>query len=190
MGFSISWLAFKDKSKLDVLSLMSLADTGEPDDANESPFSGAELPTGWYIVFRNALSSPRMKMLKSLSRDCSVLRCQVEEHIMFSGASLHTNGKLMWTVCHQSSKGAYHLSAEGDLPETFGPIRDRLFKEQEENGGANSDVDYIFDIPVQLACELCGYRHDQWRFDWGQPTFARLRPTRNGISSIIKIVRG
>ena len=41
-----------------------------------------------------------------------------------------------------------------------------------------ADVDFVFDVPVQLAAELCGYQHDRWKFDWGEPVFSRLEPAR------------
>jgi hypothetical protein len=43
--------------------------------------------------------------------------------------------------------------------------------------GDSPEVDYIFDIPVELANALCGYRHDQ-RLDWGNPKFTRLESIR------------
>jgi len=42
-------------------------------------------------------------------------------------------------------------------------------------GGEKADVDYVFDIPVELVTQLCGYRYDKWKFDWGQPVFTTLR---------------
>jgi hypothetical protein len=39
-------------------------------------------------------------------------------------------------------------------------IRDRLFSEQAAAGGKEPDVDHTFDIPVELALSLTGYRHD------------------------------
>jgi hypothetical protein len=58
MGFSISWLAFQGKSKDDVLSLMSMVDTGKLDDVNESPVSAALLPTAgiWCSAIISVLS--------------------------------------------------------------------------------------------------------------------------------------
>ena len=53
-------------------------------------------------------------------------------------------------------------------------MRDDLLKQQDAEGGSKALVDYVFDIPVRLAEDLCGYRHDRWKFDWGQPVFTRL----------------
>jgi hypothetical protein len=35
-------------------------------------------------------------------------------------------------------------------------------------------VDYMFDVPVELAAELTGFRHDRWKFEWGRPQFTKL----------------
>jgi hypothetical protein len=47
-----------------------------------------------------------------------------------------------------------------------------------EDGTLTSDVDYFFDIPVDLAAEQTGYCHDRWEFDWGEPRFAVLQRAR------------
>ena len=35
-----------------------------------------------------------------------------------------------------------------------------MCSEQQKAGGRKADVDYIFDVPVELAQTLAGYRHD------------------------------
>jgi hypothetical protein len=49
---------------------------------------------------------------------------------------------------------------------------------QDGDGGAASIVDYIFDIPVMLAAELTGCRHDRSKFSWGTPHFTALERRR------------
>jgi hypothetical protein len=132
MGFSISWLAFQGKSKDDVLSLMSLVDTGKLDDVNESPVSAALLPTGWYLVFCNHFRFVAPESLASLSRDCSVLACQVHEGAMVSGSFFYKNGHQVWSVTHQSQKGIKDLSVEGEVPEVLTDIRNQLLRVRPE----------------------------------------------------------
>jgi hypothetical protein len=38
-------------------------------------------------------------------------------------------------------------------------------------------VDYVFDIPVDLAEAMTGYRHDRLRFTWGAPHFTIVKRT-------------
>jgi hypothetical protein len=178
MGYSISWMAFQSKNKQHVLSLLGLVDTAEADEANEAPISGAALPTGWYVVFFNDYSFTTPARMTKFSAGSTVISCQVEEHVMASASSLYKNGRHVWTVAHESERGRYDLSVDGDLPDLFRDLRDSLLKQQDDAGGEKADVDFVFDVPVQLAEELCGYRHDRWKFDWGEPVFSRLEPAK------------
>jgi hypothetical protein len=177
MGFSIAYLAFRNKTREEVLALTDLADTGEADEANESPVSGASLPNGWYVLFLNDYDHPFVapRALRVFSRQCQLLACKVEEHVMASSAMCYESGQFVWGVAHRSDKGRYDLEVGGSPPEVFGTVRAGLAKEQDEAGGSKADVDYIFDIPVELVTQLCGYRYDQWKFDWGKPNFTTLR---------------
>ena len=51
MGFSIAWVAVSGMDKAALLERLSLVDTGEEDEANESPISGTQLPGGWTLLF-------------------------------------------------------------------------------------------------------------------------------------------
>ena len=179
MGFSISWLAFRNKKQADILSIIGLADTGEQDEANESPVSGSFLPGDWYIIFVNKFAPPLVqpKALSALSGDCQIVGCQVEEHVMACAAFYYDHGRQVWRVTHESEKGIFNLAEEGILPETFTTVRldhERKQKEQDGIGAGKMRVDFIFEIPIVMAFELCRYRHDRARFDWGQPAFTRL----------------
>jgi hypothetical protein len=37
-------------------------------------------------------------------------------------------------------------------------------------------ADYMFDIPVELAAALTGFRHDRAEFEWRRAHFAKLEP--------------
>jgi hypothetical protein len=202
MGFSISWIGFKGLSEADVLLRTGFRDTGAADEVNEAPFSMAELPTGWTIVFANDFDYGSAEHLIELSKEATVVACQVEEHVMFSAAYCHSDGHEQWSVWHDCQRNIRDLSTRGVLPLEFAPIRDRLSARQDEGGGLWASrpdptdpmiamlkqvrpdlelgedrwmpVDYIFDIPVELAAALTGYRHNQMSFDWGVPRFTAL----------------
>ena len=177
MGFSISWLAFKELSAAEVLQRTGFRDTGVFDEANERPYSLAMLPTGWAILFSNDFGYGSAEHLVALSAGATVLSCQAEEHVMFSAAHCCQDGRPSWSVWHDSEHSRYDLATEGVLPLVFEPIKRQMIAAQDSDGGGASDVDYIFDIPVLLAAELTGYRHDQWKFDWGTPHFTALERT-------------
>jgi hypothetical protein len=176
MGYSIAYVAFQNKSREEVLALTGLADTGEVDGANESPVAGASLPNGWYVLFLNDYDHPLIapRALLAFSRVCRLLACQVEEHVMASSAAGYESGQRIWSTTHQSDKGRYNLEVQGSPPESFGAVRAALVKKQDDAGGEKADVDYVFDIPVELVTQLCSYRYDKWKFDWGQPVFTTL----------------
>jgi hypothetical protein len=50
MGFSISWVAFKGASKVEVLKRLGLRDLQHADAIPQTPLSLAELPTGWTVL--------------------------------------------------------------------------------------------------------------------------------------------
>ncbi|WP_157489285.1 hypothetical protein [Lysobacter sp. Root916] len=163
MGFAISWLAVSGKDPQQVLQELQLHRTGETEEFPESPVSAAQLPTGWFLVFANRFASPLVadRSLQQLSAGCTVISCQVEEHVMFSSVMCYANGKNNWHVTHDAQEGIYHLSVSGDLPPQFNDIYASLKQEQDDSGGDKSDVDYIHDVPVSLAKVITSFRHDQ-----------------------------
>jgi hypothetical protein len=50
MGFSLSWIAINGMSPEKVQVALKLRGTGAREDVPDSPFAGAELPGGWYLV--------------------------------------------------------------------------------------------------------------------------------------------
>jgi len=98
--------------------------------------------------------------LQRLSAGCEVVTGDVEEQVMVSVATGWKDGQRVWSVTHDAQRDLEHLQTEGELPAAFTNIRDRLRSEQQKAGGRKADVDYIFDVPVELAQTLTGYRHD------------------------------
>ncbi len=78
---------------------------------------------------------------------------------MYSYAAGWSDGKENWSVHHKGDEGHVdHLERIGELPQLFADIDARLRKEQRQ---ADSDVDHIFETPVELFRALTGYRYDQ-----------------------------
>jgi len=163
MGFSISWLAFRGKTKREVLAELRLADTGEPDTYCEGALCGAEIPGGWFLIHINDCFHPWMEdeELAIHSRGCTVLGCQVEEHVMASGSFVWQDGSQVWTVVHESENGIDDLRIIGDAPAQVAAIHADATRAQDEEGGDEADVDMIFDVPIDVAEAVCGFRHDK-----------------------------
>jgi hypothetical protein len=151
--------------------MVGLKDTGEPDEVNEAPFSGAEIPGGWFILFSNDFMFVSRERLAQLSVDCRIVGCQVHEGIMVSAAYGYEHGSRAWELAHNAQQSIYDLSVSGSPPPSFASIRQRLTQKQETTAGG---VDYIFDIPVEVAAAVCKYRYGRLKFDWGVPQFTRL----------------
>ena len=181
MGFSISWIGFRGESKDETLEALGLVETPKIDEANESPISAAMIPTGWYIVFLNKFDHPftTADSLKKLSAASMAISCEIEEHIMFSSACLYRQGQKIWSAVHDfQSTGVYGLATSGTFDTEFEKIKAAQEAKQDAAGGTKSEVDYIFDIPLDAAESLCGYRHDRWKFSWGTPKFYEVAPKK------------
>lgn len=160
MGYSQSWVAVRGKGRATVLAAFGLRPTGAREEVAESPLVGAELPGGWYLLVANqgADALAGEAALAGISTAGEAVTCEVEEHVMVSVASGWRDGRRLWVVGHDAQRGLDHLDAEGALPETFSEMRDRARAAQHAAGG---DADHFFDVPVELAKALTGYRHDE-----------------------------
>ena len=179
MGFSIAWVAVSGMDKAALLERLSLVDTGEEDEANESPISGTQLPGGWTLLFLNDCTHPFVsdESLKTLSGGGVALACQVEEHVMVSMAQAFRHGERTWRVEHDCERGIFDLQATGALPASYAALRDDLLARQRDAGGESADVDHVFDVPVALAQAECGYRHDRVQLQSGEVArFTRIEP--------------
>ena len=180
MGFSISWFGFEGKSKAKVLASFGLRDLGTVDVANEALFSVAELPTGWTILFVNDYEfGGDAGVLAEVSARSRVVACQAEEHMMASAAREYRRGRREWEVVHDSSYGRDDLAVSGRPSEQLADIHRRLAAQNEAQVPDGwPRVDYLFDVPVELAERETGFRHDRCRFAWGEPVFTAAESRR------------
>ena len=108
MGYSISWIALRDKAPDEAVKLLGLAPTGDTEEVPESMFSGMQLGTGWYLVVINQHGHPLVqeKSLHAVSATCDVVAATIEEHVMSSSVECWKDGRLQWSVAHESESGA------------------------------------------------------------------------------------
>ena len=159
MGFSISWIAVKEKTLDQVIETLAIEKTGETEEFPESDVSGANLSNNWVHIQFNYVNNPLLKsdILQNLSKDTAVIFCQVEEHVMYTKACCWENGSFKWAVEHDSEQGLRHIREHGEVPENFKAIREQCFEQQDQG---DEDVDYIFDAPLDLAASITTVRHD------------------------------
>jgi hypothetical protein len=176
MGFKISWLAFEALDKATLLDALGFHDTGVLDEANEAPFSAAQLPNGWSIIWSNDFGWIETQSVKLPFPSQRAIACQLHEGLMFSAVHGAKDGVEMWSLSHDAQADLHDLSIFGDLPTTFVEIRDRLFAEQKAEDETRAEVDFIFDIPIELAQSVTGFRHDLWEIDGHRPKWSVIEP--------------
>jgi hypothetical protein len=179
VGFNMSWI-FVDAIELDELYVaLDVKSTGEAADpydlgTGRVPLTGLRPKAGWCAIFGQysfvlditiGTDPPRLSRLPAKSRAVS---CVVLEHTNISYASLWQGGREIWQARHQPSKGQpEHLDFSGDLPPSFIGIWEAALQKQRADDAMRKPgewgVDYVFDVPVNAAAEITGFRHDRGR---------------------------
>jgi hypothetical protein len=176
VGFNMSWI-FVDQIDLNelyaALDVKSTGEAADPHDLGTSrvPLAGLKPKDGWCAIFGHysfvlditiGTDPPRLARLPAKSRAVS---CVVLEHAMISYASLW-QGREIWQVHHQPSKEQpEHLDFWGDLPQSFIGAWEAALQKQRENNATRKlgewGVDYVFDVPLNAAAEITGFRHNR-----------------------------
>jgi hypothetical protein len=172
----MSWLAVKAASADEACAALGLARAGGDSPFPDYTYSGAVLPTGWYLVVGNDEGYPALlgKDMQALSQAHDIVVCEVEEHVMFSSSACWSGGGRAWSVVHDCEKGPDHLEAEGRLPDDYEATRSECLAEQEEED--DDEVDFAFEVPLELARRLTGFKHDEGEVDDQEVSFEELRP--------------
>lgn len=162
----MSWIFVEGVDQGALYDALDLVSTGSAPDyrdlgTNRVPLAGAGLKSGWCAVFAKyalvmdatmGTDPPRVTRLPAKSR---CVTCVVLEHRMVSYSNLWESGRLIWQIRYGGSK---RLDACGDLPPEFSAFRDiAVDKERVEGAGG----EYIFDVPLDTAATITGYRHDR-----------------------------
>jgi hypothetical protein len=173
VGFNMSWI-FVDQIDLNELfAALDVRSTGEAADpydlgTGRVPLAGLKPKDGWCAIFGHysfvlditiGIDPPRLMRLPTKSQAVS---CVVLEHANISYANLWQDGRHIWEVRHQPNmEQPDHLEFWGDLPPAFIGIWDAALQKRRKIGGA----DYVFDVPIDVAAEITGFRHDRGRVD-------------------------
>jgi hypothetical protein len=175
VGFNMSWILVDGINEDQLYDALDLAATGVTPDEHDLgtshvPLAGAALKSGWCAVFAKyalvmdatvGTNPPRLMRLPARSRCFTGV---VLEHAMVSYAGLWQDGRYVWKIRHDSSQGSGHLEVRGDLPSAFGDFRSiAMDKQRAEDARRKSGewgVDYFFDVPLDTAATMTGYRHD------------------------------
>jgi len=66
----------------------------------------------------------------------------------------------VWRAEHVGENGPIHLNTSGNLPPGFEVMAAAHKQAQEAEGGEEAGVDHYFDIPLNAAKEITGFKHD------------------------------
>jgi hypothetical protein len=163
MGYSLSWLAFKGSTVEAGLEILGLSKTGSVGEWGRKSVSGHALPNGWHLVIAPRCDHPLVSesSLAVLSRAAEVLACRVEEHVMFSSAEFWKQGEKVWSVEHDAQQDKRHLKFEGSLPDPCGVALQEAEEQQDAEDLGPNEVDFYFEVPLQTANEIAGFKHDE-----------------------------
>lgn len=178
MGFSLVWFAVQGIDASEFLDRTGFEDTGEPDEYFEAEHSGGELPGGWYVVVSNDLGLLAPDKLRPWSDGGRLVATVVHEGSMNSLSTEWKDGRQVWSVSHDGNDGGDSLEIEGQLPEIFETLKQDAIAAQAEAAKEGGGVDFVFDIPLDLAEDITGFRHDALGFDEDIPLFNVLERTR------------
>ena len=162
MGFSISWLGFRDYGIKEAAALFG-REIGDSSEDFDAPINAYASEKDWAIIILQPCSfpNPPYQYLAAISEGREVIIAHVEEHLMFARAELWRDGKNIWKVWHSGDKDIRDLHAMGDLPASFEALKQQSFSKQDGEDSKPAAFDFVFDLPLDLAAELTGFRHNE-----------------------------
>ena len=185
MGYSLSLLAVQTSDATAALEQLGYIRTGQLCEYAREPLSSYALPTNWFLIVARGCDNRFLqpKILGPLSEHFPVMACSVEEHVMFSSAEYWADGSQVWRAEHVGENGPIHLKISGVLPPWFEAMAAAHKEAQEAEGGEKADVDHYFDIPLNAAKEVTGFKHDEDMPGVDYECFEVLRKTSSSTGS-------
>lgn len=164
MGYRETWIAVRSLDRDHILHALEL----RPVDQPMSNFGGPalfELESGWKIVSFDS-ADLRLNEARSLGEQAETITVTLSDTVMFSTCVAFKDGEQAWSVTHDAEMGSRSLQVEGEPPLPFAEIRDRLLAEQDRaDSEGGLPVDHVYDIPIELARTITGFRHDDRSID-------------------------
>jgi hypothetical protein len=136
--------------------------------------SAQKIDDTWTLVVANRCNHKIVKVpsLAELSGGCQVIACNIEEHVMYSSAECWRDGRRTWRIEHANEEGENHLAAEGEPPDCLKQlVADTQRKQAEDSGGG-----WFFEIPLDCAKTLVGFKHDEEHLVLERDAFQVLEP--------------
>jgi hypothetical protein len=162
MGFALSWIGIRGMSPEAAVEKAGFRLTGHQEEFPESPVTCARLESGWCVIVMNRSMDAHDGSIdpSQFLPGAEIVTCMLEEHVMASGFSRWTNGERVLSVEHDSQQGARHLEISGNLSSEAKAIIEEATSSQNKEDEGDAEVDFFFDIPINIAYGLTGFRHD------------------------------
>lgn len=176
MSFNLAWFAVHGIAPDEFLERAGFEETGEVDEYFEAAHSCGELPGGWFVMVTDKADLADAARLAKWSAGGRLIACVILEDQSTSLSMEWRDGKQVWSVYWDGGAEQKQLQVEGKLPDSFEAIHadiTNLQAEMEKDGGED---DIVFELPLDLAEEITGFRHDQVGFDEDIPVFNVLEP--------------
>lgn len=163
MGYSLSWLAFKNLPPDVGLARLGLTATDRLAEYARESVSGQPLPDGWFLLVMKGADHPLISesFLAALSAGSAVIACSVEEHLMCSSAEGWDSGQRRWRVEHDAQQSRRHLETSGALPAAYAGVLRQAQEAQDAEDANQAEVDFFFEVPLHLARDATSFKHDE-----------------------------
>lgn len=159
MGSSLSWIAVRGVHAGVLWSRLGLRPTGRTADAPGSASCAATAEGEWALVC--ASRDDRLvdgAVLQPLSALGEVVGCFLDERRRLSQAQCWRDGVRAWSAMHHGELALDHLQTSGELPGGFRALEAAALA---ETRGDPLGPDLVFDVPLDLARSVVGFRHDE-----------------------------
>ncbi|PYD76939.1 hypothetical protein CFR71_00875 [Novacetimonas pomaceti] len=179
MEYNFSYYSFRGVSRSDILSDLDMRDTGNVDASGQCDFAMAQLPDQWIVCRYNNLARPPVLARDKLSRQGTLIVCDVQEGEHVSRVQCYEKGELKWSITHDGEGGdTLDLEVSGIVPPSFSPMRKAAFVAQQkvDRQGGDMTSHPMYWLPLDFAASLTGYRYDRETYEWGTPEFTELEP--------------
>lgn len=180
MGVSLSWVGVKGLGLDDILSRLELAQTNEE---RSYPFEGVvahALPDHAFLIAARGCGHRIVgaDSMARLSVGCQALSCDIEEHVGYVACALWQDGRQTWQVRYESDEDPENVFYKGNVPQRL----HELLAQAEPQDSENFEGHFHMDIPLILAKEFAGYRHDEDELLFDAVPFAALKDLRGKTS--------
>jgi len=150
MGIALTWVAAPHLTREACLARLELAPTGAAGEYLQLPLAVHVLPAGGQLVTALACGHRIMSdaSMAALSAQGEALCCSVEEHVNYACCALWQDGRRIWQVEYSAEESEDDIVCEGDVPARVAALR------------AETEPGFAMEIPLELAREHAGFRHD------------------------------